>query len=87
MLGTNGILHVIDPETGKVEKKIEAVGDWTEPWTGSSPGPPCSSGTTRRTSPTGKRQLHSIDLESGEKQASVTPPKGTNELSGTVAGH
>ncbi|OKI76986.1 hypothetical protein AMK11_32450 [Streptomyces sp. CB02414] len=31
VLGTNGVLHVIDPETGKVEKKIDAVGDWTEP--------------------------------------------------------
>lgn len=29
VLGTNGVLHVIDPETGKVEKKTDAVGNWT----------------------------------------------------------
>ncbi|GAA4541178.1 zinc metallochaperone AztD [Streptomyces collinus] len=31
VLGTNGILHVIDPETGKVEKKIPVVDKWQEP--------------------------------------------------------
>ncbi|WP_282688607.1 MULTISPECIES: zinc metallochaperone AztD [unclassified Streptomyces] len=88
VLGTNGILHVIDPETGKVEKKIEAVGDWTEPLDWQQPRPTLFvRDHTAYVSDPGKRQLHSIDLESGEKQASVTLPKGTNELSGTVAGH
>ncbi|SCF58541.1 zinc metallochaperone AztD [Streptomyces sp. Cmuel-A718b] len=88
VLGTNGILHVIDPETGKVEKKIEAVGDWTEPLDWQQPRPTLFvRDHTAYVSDPGKRQLHSFDLESGEKQASVTLPKGTNELSGTVAGH
>ncbi|MET8727572.1 zinc metallochaperone AztD [Streptomyces parvus] len=88
VLGTNGILHVIDPETGKVEKKIEAVGDWTEPLDWQQPRPTLFvRDHTAYVSDPGKRQLHAYDLESGEKQASVTLPKGTNELSGTVAGH
>ncbi|MFF9921699.1 zinc metallochaperone AztD [Streptomyces globisporus] len=88
VLGTNGILHVIDPETGEVEKKIEAVGDWTEPLDWQQPRPTLFvRDHTAYVSEPGKRQLHSIDLESGKKGTSVTLPKATNELSGTVDGH
>ncbi|MFE9385914.1 zinc metallochaperone AztD [Streptomyces sp. NPDC007025] len=88
VLGTNGVLHVIDPETGKVEKKIDAVGDWTEPLDWQQPRPTLFvRDHTAYVSEPGKRQLHAFDLDSGEKLTSVTLPKGTNELSGTVAGH
>ncbi|MGA5076749.1 zinc metallochaperone AztD [Streptomyces griseoincarnatus] len=88
VLGTNGVLHVIDPETGKAEKKIDAVGDWTEPLDWQQPRPTLFvRDHTAYVSDPGKRQLHSFDLDSGEKVTSVTLPKGTNELSGTVAGH
>ncbi|MGA5187131.1 zinc metallochaperone AztD [Streptomyces griseoincarnatus] len=88
VLGTNGVLHVIDPETGKVERKIDAVGDWTEPLDWQQPRPTLFvRDHTAYDSDPGKRQLHSFDLDSGEKVTSVTLPKGTNELSGTVAGH
>ncbi|MFJ8594992.1 zinc metallochaperone AztD [Streptomyces sp. NPDC093598] len=88
VLGTNGVLHVIDPETGKVEKKIDAVGDWTEPLDWQQPRPTLFvRDHTAYVSEPGKRRLHAFDLDSGEKLTSVTLPKGTNELSGTVAGH
>ncbi|MFJ7327978.1 zinc metallochaperone AztD [Streptomyces cyaneofuscatus] len=88
VLGTDGILRVIDPETGKVERKIEAVGDWTEPLDWQQPRPTLFvRDHTAYVSEPGKRQLHSFDLESGKKLASITLPKGTNELSGTAAGH
>lgn len=88
VLGTNGVLHVIDPETGKAERKIDAVGDWTEPLDWQQPRPTLFvRDHTAYVSDPGKRQLHSFDLDSGEKVTSVTLPKGTNELSGTVAGH
>ncbi|MFG3082111.1 zinc metallochaperone AztD [Streptomyces parvulus] len=88
VLGTNGVLHVIDPETGKVERKIDAVGDWTEPLDWQQPRPTLFvRDHTAYVSDPGKRRLHSFDLDSGEKVTSVTLPKGTNELSGTVAGH
>ncbi|MCC9155347.1 hypothetical protein LZP81_12130 [Streptomyces parvulus] len=88
VLGTNGVLHVIDPETGKVERKIDAVGDWTEPLDWQQPRPTLFvRDHTAYVSDPGKRRLHSFDLDSGEKVTSVTLSKGTNELSGTVAGH
>ncbi|MFG2548233.1 zinc metallochaperone AztD [Streptomyces sp. NPDC048594] len=88
VLGTNGVLHVIDPETGKIERRIDAVGDWTEPLDWQQPRPTLFvRDHTAYVSDPGKRQLHSFDLDSGEKLTSVTLPKGTNELSGTVAGH
>ncbi|MBQ0889799.1 hypothetical protein KBZ94_33560 [Streptomyces sp. RM72] len=88
VLGTNGVLHVIDPETGKVQKKIDAVGDWTEPLDWQQPRPTLFvRDHTAYVSDPGKRQLHSFDLDAGEKLTSVTLPKATNELSGTVAGH
>ncbi|MCX5415579.1 zinc metallochaperone AztD [Streptomyces sp. NBC_00059] len=88
VLGTNGVLHVIDPETGKVDRKIDAVGDWTEPldWQQARPTLFVRDHTAYVSDPA-ERQLHAYDLESGEKVSSVTLPKGTNELSGTVAGH
>ncbi|WP_416479025.1 zinc metallochaperone AztD [Streptomyces sp. LKA04] len=88
VLGTNGVLHVIDPETGKVERKIDAVGDWTEPLDWQQPRPTLFvRDHTAYVSDPGKRRLHSFDLDSGERVTSVTLPKGTNELSGTVPGH
>ncbi len=88
VLGTNGVLHVIDPETGEVEKKIEAVGDWTEPLDWQQPRPTLFvRDHTAYVSEPGKRRLHSFDLDSGEKRTSVTLPMATNELSGTVDGH
>lgn len=39
VLGTNGTLHVMDPETGKVDKKIPVVDDWQEPLDWQQPRP------------------------------------------------
>ncbi|MER5836132.1 zinc metallochaperone AztD [Streptomyces sp. NPDC002130] len=88
VLGTNGTLHVIDPETGKVEKKIPVVGEWQEPLDWQQPRPTLFvRDHTAYVSEPGKRQLHAVDIESGKKVTSVTLPKSTNELSGVVTGH
>ncbi|CAM5637819.1 hypothetical protein GCM10010261_22210 [Streptomyces pilosus] len=88
VLGTDGTLHVIDPETGKVEKKIGVVGAWQEPLDWQQPRPTLFvRDHTAYVSEPGKRKLHAVDIESGEKVASVTLPKSTNELSGVVSGH
>ncbi|MFF7858632.1 zinc metallochaperone AztD [Streptomyces sp. NPDC007904] len=88
VLGTNGTLHVIDPGTGKVEKKIPVVDKWQEPldWQQARPTLFVRDHTAYVSEP-GKRKLHAVDIESGEKLASVTLPKSTNELSGVIAGH
>ncbi|MGW0140216.1 zinc metallochaperone AztD [Streptomyces calvus] len=88
VLGTNGVLHVIDPESGTIEKKIPVVGKWQEPLDWQQPRPTLFvRDHTAYVSEPGKRMLHAVDIESGEKLKSVTLPKSTNELSGVVAGH
>jgi hypothetical protein len=88
LLGTNGTLHIIDPETGKVDKKIPVVDEWQEPLDWQQPRPTLFvRDDTAYVSEPGKRKLHAIDIETGKKVTSVTLPKSTNELSGAVAGH
>ncbi|MET8473142.1 zinc metallochaperone AztD [Streptomyces sp. NPDC006422] len=88
VLGTDGKLHVIDPDTGKVEKRIDAVGEWREPLDWQQPRPTLFvRDHTAYVSEPGEKALHAIDLDSGKKITSVKLPKGTNELSGVVAGH
>ncbi|GGW99257.1 hypothetical protein GCM10010297_21510 [Streptomyces malachitofuscus] len=88
VLGTDGTLHVIDPETGGTEKRIPVVDEWQEPLDWQQPRPALFvRGHTAYVSEPGKRQLHAVDIESGDKLASVTLPKSPNELSGVVTGH
>ncbi|KJK37303.1 hypothetical protein UK15_23310 [Streptomyces variegatus] len=88
VLGTNGALHVIDPQSGKVEKKIPVVDEWQEPLDWQQPRPTLFvRDHTAYVSEPGKRKLHAVDIEAGEKITSVTLPKSTNELSGVVTGH
>lgn len=88
VLGTDGTLHVIDPGTGEVEKEIPVVGEWREPLDWQQPRPTLFvRDHTAYVSEPGKRKLHAVDIESGEKLTSVTLPKSTNELSGVVPGH
>ncbi|MFE1364061.1 zinc metallochaperone AztD [Streptomyces anulatus] len=88
VLGTDGAIHVIDPDTGKIEKKIPVVGDWQEPLDWQQARPTLFvRGHVAYVSEPGKKALHAIDVETGKKITSVTLPKSTNELSGVVAGH
>ncbi|MET9927432.1 MULTISPECIES: zinc metallochaperone AztD [unclassified Streptomyces] len=88
VLGTDGALHVIDPATGRIEKRIPAVGEWQEPLDWQQARPTLFvRGHVAYVSEPGKKALHAIDLETGKKITSVTLPKSTNELSGVVAGH
>ncbi|MFH9240717.1 zinc metallochaperone AztD [Streptomyces anulatus] len=88
VLGTDGAIHVIDPDTGKIEKKIPVVGDWQEPLDWQQARPTLFvRGHVAYVSEPGKRALHAIDVETGKRITSVTLPKSTNELSGVVAGH
>ncbi|MFC8393770.1 MULTISPECIES: zinc metallochaperone AztD [unclassified Streptomyces] len=88
VLGTNGTLHVIDPGTGKVEKEIPVADAWQEPLDWQQPRPTLFvRDHTAYVSEPGERKLHAVDIETGEKLASVTLPKSTNELSGVTAGH
>ncbi|MFD3648923.1 zinc metallochaperone AztD [Streptomyces cyaneofuscatus] len=88
VLGTDGAIHVIDPATGRIEKKIPAVSEWQEPLDWQQARPTLFvRGHIAYVSEPGKKALHAIDVEVGKKLTSVTLPKSTNELSGVVAGH
>ncbi|MFH9134092.1 zinc metallochaperone AztD [Streptomyces sp. NPDC017524] len=88
VLGTDGALHVIDPDTGEIEKKIPVVGAWQEPLDWQQARPTLFvRGHVAYVSEPGRKALHAIDVETGKKLTSVTLPKSTNELSGVVAGH
>ncbi|MFE7897768.1 zinc metallochaperone AztD [Streptomyces sp. NPDC057424] len=88
VLGTDGALHVIDQNTGKIEKKIPAVGKWQEPLDWQQPRPTLFvRGHVAYVSEPSRKVLHTIDLLKGKKMTSVTLPESTNELSGVVAGH
>ncbi|MGW6056774.1 zinc metallochaperone AztD [Streptomyces sp. NPDC055189] len=88
VLGTDGAIHVIDPESGKIEKKIPAVGKWQEPLDWQQARPTLFvRGNTAYVSDPSKKTLQAIDLTTGKKTTSVTLPQSTNELSGVVAEH
>ncbi|MGW0790725.1 zinc metallochaperone AztD [Streptomyces sp. NPDC002911] len=83
VLGTDGKIHVIDPTTGKVTKKISALGSWQEPLDWQQPRPALfvRDHTAYVSDPSSKKLL-AIDVESGKQLASTELPKAPNELSG-----
>ncbi|MEV7289375.1 zinc metallochaperone AztD [Streptomyces sp. NPDC093252] len=88
VLGTDGALHVIDPESGDVTQRIPVVGEWEEPLDWQEARPTLFvRGHTAYVSEPGKSALHAVDLDTGRKTTSVTLPDRTNELSGVVSGH
>lgn len=87
ILGTDGNLHVIDPASGRTLKTIAVVEPWTEPEDWQQPRPSVfARGHDVFVTDPATRQIHAVDVESGEKGASVTLDQAPNELSGTV-GH
>ncbi|RSM74444.1 hypothetical protein DL991_29520 [Amycolatopsis sp. WAC 01375] len=87
VLGTDGQIHVIDPVSGAVTRKIAVLGTWQEPieWQQPRPAIFVRGGTAYVTDP-GKKEIHSVDLASGTKTATGTIPGTPNEVSG-VLGH
>ncbi|MDG9705673.1 zinc metallochaperone AztD [Streptomyces sp. DH37] len=83
VLGTDGKIHVIDPEKGKVTRTIPVMDQWREPLEWQRPRPAIFvRDHTAYVSDPSTRKLHAIDVESGEQLASVTLPEAPNELSG-----
>ncbi|MFD0902664.1 zinc metallochaperone AztD [Actinomadura sediminis] len=83
VLGTDGALHVIDPERAEVTKKIEVMGAWREPleWQRPRPTLHVRDHTAYVTDP-GGRTLYAVDIESGEVKAEARTPRPANELTG-----
>ncbi|MEV5829551.1 zinc metallochaperone AztD [Spirillospora sp. NPDC052242] len=83
VLGTDGALHVIDPERAEVTKKIEIMGAWREPLEWQRPRPTLlvRDHTAYVTDP-GGRTVYAVDIESGEVKTKAQTPQPTNELTG-----
>ncbi|MFD7089303.1 zinc metallochaperone AztD [Streptomyces sp. NPDC059896] len=83
VLGTDGRIHVIDPEAAKVTRTIPVTGAWQEPLDWQQPRPALfvREHTAYVTDPA-TRKIHAIDIETGRELASVTLPAAPNEISG-----
>ncbi|GHC79372.1 hypothetical protein GCM10007079_17440 [Nocardiopsis terrae] len=85
VLGTDGALHVIDPEAGEITESIELMESWEEPLEWQQPRPALFvRGGTAYVTDTATDQVHAVDLASGEVTGSVTLEETPNELSGVA---
>lgn len=81
VLGTDGKLHVIDPDAGRVTRAIDLIAPWTEPDEWQSPRPTLTvAGAVAYVTDPATKSIMSVDLTSGEviKKATLTAPP--NEL-------
>ncbi|WP_241383805.1 zinc metallochaperone AztD [Rhodococcus sp. CH91] len=83
VLGTDGNLHVIDPESGEIARRIAVIDPWTEPeeWQSPRPALEVREGTAFVTDPA-TNSLHAVDVDSGEIR-SAGLPRTPNEISST----
>ncbi|MDN5667668.1 MAG: hypothetical protein L0G87_04640 [Renibacterium salmoninarum] len=83
VLGTDGRLHVIDPETGAVQHRIQVTPAWTEPevWQEARPALYVD-GATAYVSDPGTRKIHAVDLAAGQVAKTAGLPAAPNELTG-----
>ncbi|GEL46898.1 hypothetical protein CHO01_20140 [Cellulomonas hominis] len=91
VLGTDGSLHVIDPESGTLVRSIPVVDAWEEPdeWQSPRPAVTVLDGTAYVTDPAADA-VHAVDVVTGEVWLSATLEVTPNELttaSGQVDPH
>ncbi len=81
VLGTDGAVHVIDPETGTRTDTIAVVDPWREPldWQQARPALHVVEGTAYVTDP-GNDRVHVIDLSLGEVTDVLDLPHTPNEI-------
>jgi outer membrane protein assembly factor BamB len=83
VLGTDGALHVIDPESGTLVRSIPVVGTWEEPdeWQSPRPAVTVLDGTAYVTDPA-TNTVHAVDVVTGEVWLSATLEVTPNEITG-----
>lgn len=81
VLGTDGAIHVVDPETGKRAGTIDVVGRWREPidWQQPRPALHVVDGTAYVTDPR-RDQVHVVDLARGRVTSTLELPHTPNEI-------
>jgi len=83
VLGTDGALHKIDPESGTITRRIPVVEEWSEPLEWQQPRPTLfvQDHTAYVTDPA-EQNLHAVDLETGEVTTTAELPHVPNEITG-----
>lgn len=83
VLGTDGALHVIDPESGTLVRSIPVVDAWEEPdeWQSPRPAVTVLDGTAYVTDPAANA-VHAVDVVTGEVWLSATLEVTPNEITG-----
>lgn len=86
VLGTDGRIHVIDPEAGKVVDTFPVLDEWKEPMDWQQPRPELfvRGGTAYVTDPE-KKKVYALDVATGKKKATGTLPTKPNEITGVDA--
>lgn len=83
VLGTDGQLHVIDPETGTLVRSVPVIDAWEEPEEWQSPRPTLTflDGSAYITDPA-TSTIHAVDILTGEVWTSAELTVVPNELTG-----
>lgn len=85
VLGTDGAIHVIDPNTGAVTDKIAVIDAWTEPAEWQKPRPALFvQDHTAYVSDPSSNKLIAVDLEDGSILNQTTLDHTPNELTGVT---
>ena len=81
VLGTDGAIHVIDPESGERAGTIDVVGRWREPLDWQQPRPALHVvGETAYVTDPRRDRVHVVDLDRGTVTASLDLPHTPNEI-------
>jgi len=85
VLGTDGALHVIDPDTAKVTNSFPVIPAWEEPLEWQDPRPTIYvNGHTAFISDPATNTIHAVDVESGKVTGTGTLEDTPNELTGVT---
>ena len=83
VLGTDGQLHVIDPESGEITEEIDVVAEWSEPEEWQQPRPTLFVlGQFGYVTEPETSEVHIVDLDTMTVIDSATLPQVPNEISG-----
>ena len=85
VLGTDGALHVIDPNTKTVSRTVDVLDPWTEPdqWQSPRPALYVQDHTAYVTDPANKK-IHTIDLDTWAVSGQADLPETPNEITGVT---
>ncbi|NDL60814.1 zinc metallochaperone AztD [Phytoactinopolyspora mesophila] len=83
ILGTDGAIHVVDPDSAEVVSTIPVIGEWEEPMDWQQPRPTIFvQGDIAYVTDPSTDELHAVDLSAGTIVNSAELPATPNELTG-----